>query len=146
VTRQSPGRKPRNLRILEGGETGKDAGKRPVLPVPAFERGVGAAPPAIADSPEALAEWERIVPGMERLELLKPEDRSAVVSYCLAWADYLDARRMYGEERSPRTWKIRVDADRTLHRWVRELGLSPSAESIFEKAVPDEGEDDNPFG
>jgi phage terminase small subunit len=141
-------RKPRALRLLEGGKRGEgtDSGGRPIAPTPPFRRGVGEAPASVRADPVALDEWDRIVGSMERLDLLKHEDRASVAAYCLAWADYAHAVDLYREERSPRAWKIRTDADRALHRWVRELGFSPSAESIWERQPADEPDDDNPFG
>ena len=35
---------------------------------------------------EARAEWQRVVPGLERLDLLKPEDRAMLVVFCTTWS------------------------------------------------------------
>jgi phage terminase small subunit len=70
------------LKLLNGVSPGRDSGGRLVKPTPNFERGCPE-PPADLGA-RALAEWERITPGLDRLNLLKPEDyRSAPrVSQC----------------------------------------------------------------
>jgi P27 family predicted phage terminase small subunit len=42
---------------------------------------------------EAMAEWARITPHLERLGLISQLDRAALVGYCQAWSDYVWAAR-----------------------------------------------------
>ena len=35
------------------------------------------------------------MPGLERLDLLKPEDRAMLVVFCTTWSRYVDAGRAY---------------------------------------------------
>jgi len=77
-------RKPTNLIVLEG-NPGKR--KRSPEPLPASE---------IPDPPEhldayALAEWNRLAPGLYRLGLLYDVDRAPFASYCMAYSRWRTA-------------------------------------------------------
>ena len=85
---------------------------------------------------EAAAEWNRIVPELERSGILSSIDRALLVRYCTAWADWveLDALLAQGSKivrgqkgnlvRSP-AWLMRRDAEQTLSELGRQLGLTP---------------------
>ena len=85
---------------------------------------------------EAAAEWNRIVPELERSGILSSIDRALLVRYCTAWADWveLDALLAQGSKivrgqkgnlvRSP-AWLMRRDAEQTLAELGRQLGLTP---------------------
>ena len=47
-------------------------------------------PPEWLDA-EARAGWDRIVPGLEALDILKPEDRAALTVFCEAWSRFVAA-------------------------------------------------------
>ncbi|MCC6238124.1 MAG: phage terminase small subunit P27 family [Dehalococcoidia bacterium] len=85
---------------------------------------------------EAAAEWNRIVPELERSGILSTIDRALLVRYCTAWADWveLDALLAQGSKivrgqkgnlvRSP-AWLMRRNAEQTLAELGRQLGLTP---------------------
>ena len=93
--------------------------------------------------PEAVAEWERVVPILENLGILCPQDRAALVLMCEAWADYQDAKAeclergvLIQEHRKDGMKWVRNPAigARTdaYSRWkglALEFGLTPSARS-----------------
>ncbi|WP_218062938.1 phage terminase small subunit P27 family [Arthrobacter sp. SDTb3-6] len=49
---------------------------------------------------EAKDEWQRVVPGLQALELLKPEDRAVLAAYCETWAEFRNATRAIQENGS----------------------------------------------
>lgn len=141
---------PPKLRVLEGRGNGTDSGGRPVAPPPTFRR-VAPKPPTHL-SREAKAEWNRVVPELRRLDLLKAEDRAALTAYCETWATYCEAKRQVRApasrgggivviNRSIRkdgvetTWMtknpavaVMENAGQQLIRFAREFGLTPSSE------------------
>ena len=68
-----------------------DSGGRKVKEPPPFVRTAPAAPEWLDD--EARAEWERVVPEMDRLKMLKGSSFSSLVAYCECWSRYLGASR-----------------------------------------------------
>ena len=104
----SPKPLPANLRLLQGRGHGRDSGGRVVAAVPAFKR----LPPDAPDwlPAEAAAEWERVVPELARLELVKPVDRASLTAYCLTWQRLVDAQKLVAENRIVQVEAIR-DAD-----------------------------------
>ena len=89
-------------------------------------------------SGEAAAEWNRIVPELERSGILSTIDRALLVRYCTAWADWVELDRLLAQGgkivrgqkgnlvRSP-AWLMRRDAEQTLAELGRQLGLTPIA-------------------
>lgn len=87
---------------------------------------------------EAAAEWNRVVPELERSGILSTVDRALLVRYCTAWADWVELDRLLqqggkivrGQKgnlvRSP-AWLMRKDAEQTLIELGRQLGLTPVA-------------------
>jgi P27 family predicted phage terminase small subunit len=88
----SPKPKPSHLKLIEGRGNGRDSGGRLVKPAPKFVRLPPSAPEWLPD--EAAAEWERVVPELARLELLKPVDRASLTAYCLTWQRLVDAQKL----------------------------------------------------
>jgi phage terminase small subunit len=86
---RGPKKHPATLRLLNGTGQGRDSGNQKVAPAPPFNRGAPE-PPDWLDG-EAKAEWDRVVPELERLDLLKPTDLGALVAYCENWAILVDA-------------------------------------------------------
>src|SRR6266487_2772941 len=80
---RGPALKPHALRVLEG-RTGsryhEPKGQRPQ------PRPVTPEMPEWLDG-EAKACWERVVPELERLNLLTIADREILVGYCVTWAE-----------------------------------------------------------
>lgn len=145
---------PAALKLIKGRGDGKDTAGRPVNLGPAFKR-VPPNPPSWL-SREAAAEWKRVVPGLSRLDLLKPEDRAGLAAYCEAWATFVQATRTVQEEGQvieARQGKlphpcvgIARAAGREMRSWAAHFGLTPSTEQALARGADDGEEDDNPFG
>lgn len=135
------------------GRTGDtDSGGRPIKTPPAFARKPPRPPTWL--SKEAAAEWRRIVPGLQRLDLLKEEDRATLTAYCETWATFVEATRLVRKEGLTIEAKqgrlahpavgIARNAGRELRAFANLYGLSPASEMALGKAAAgDEGE--NPF-
>ena len=144
---------PAALKLIKGRSPGKDSAGRPVNSGPAFKR-VPPEPPEWLTG-EAADEWFRVVPGLSRLDLLKPEDRAALAAYCEAWATFVAATRTVQEEGliiEARQGKlahpcvgIARSAGREMRSWAAHFGLTPSTEQALARGADDGGEDDNPF-
>ena len=144
---------PAALKLIKGRAPGKDSAGREVNPGPAFKR-VPPNPPSWLTR-EAAAEWKRVVPGLSRLDLLKPEDRAALAAYCEAWATFVSATRVIQEEGLVIEAKqgklahpcvaIARSAGREMRSWAAHFGLTPSTEQALARGADDGGEDDNPF-
>jgi P27 family predicted phage terminase small subunit len=153
----APGPKPQpaNLKILNGRSDGRDSGGRPVKIPPAFVR-LAPEPPEFL-TPEALAEWNRIVPELQRLEIVKTIDRAALASYCETWARFVSAQMdiradgMYvtgsqGQPVKSPAVAIAEAASKELRAWCAEFGFTPSAEGNLNIGAPaDGGDDGDPF-
>ena len=85
--KRGPTPKPTILKIIDG-----NPGKRPLNmnePQPTKE-----SPTCPAWMPnEAKKEWKRVVPELERMELLTLVDMAALTGYCVAWARFVDAEK-----------------------------------------------------
>lgn len=148
--------RPAGLKLIEGRGNGRDSGNRPVKQAPEFAR---AAPEAPAWLPgEARAEWDRVVPEMDRLGLLKSIDRAALTSYCMAWARLVEASGIVALEgmvlhddkqgkaqRHPALLTAEA-ASKELRAWAQEFGLTPSSEQrLGSTKGGDDGAQGNPF-
>ena len=140
------------LRLLEGRGNGRDSGGRKLAATPAFKRLPPEAPEWLPV--EARAEWERVVPELARLELVKPVDRASLTAYCLTWDRLVEAQRLatvdgllatnsQGLVRAP--WVAIIEAaSKELRAWAGEFGFTPSAENKL--AVKESGDDEaDPF-
>jgi len=144
---------PAALKLIKGRGEGKDSAGRPVNQGPAFKRVPPTAPSWLTT--EAKAEWKRVVPGLSRLELLKPEDRAALAAYCEAWATFVAATRVVQKEGLTINAKqgtlphpavgIARAAGREMRSWAGHFGLTPSTEQALARGPDDGNEDDNPF-
>ncbi|WP_224275809.1 phage terminase small subunit P27 family [Streptomyces sp. LS1784] len=144
---------PAALRLLKGRGDGKDSAGRPVNQGPAFVR-VPPNPPTWLTR-EAAAEWKRVVPGLARLGLLKPEDRAALASYCEAWSVFVEATQVLKVEGLTIEAKqgllphpavgIQRAAGRELRSWAAHFGLTPSTEQALARGADDAADEDNPF-
>ena len=153
---------PAPLQLLKGRGNGTDSGGRKVKAPPPFRR-VAPKPPTWL-SPEAAAEWKRVVPGLQRLDLLKEEDRATLSAYCETWSTYVLASRDVAvtgltslkivTSRDGSTTEqvvanpsvaIARDAGKELRAWASHYGLTPSSESGLGKVGDDGAEDSNPF-
>ena len=136
---------PPNLIRLNGRAPGKDSAGRDIGAPPGIER---AAPEAPADlSPEAAAEWERVVPFLDELEVIKPADRAITVSYCELVALVRGLQRTLTAKGMTQVAKVRQADGSTVTKVIArpevamlkslttelrhhavELGLTPAAE------------------
>ncbi|MEU5036568.1 phage terminase small subunit P27 family [Streptomyces rubiginosohelvolus] len=144
---------PAQLKLLTGRSPGRDSGGREVNPGPAFVRVPPEAPEWLTD--EARAEWDRVLPGLARLELLKPEDRAALAAYCEAWATFRQATEVVkregltiearqGKLTHPAVGIARA-AGREVRAWAAHFGLTPSSEQALSRGADDGDEENNPF-
>lgn len=146
----SPKPRPVVLKLLEGRGNGTDSGGRKVAQSPLFKRLPPEAPEWLP--PEAKAEWDRVAPELDRLELTKSIDRAALTAYCLTWDRLVTAQQMandhgllgknaQGVVRAP--WVAIIEAaSKDLRAWAGEFGLTPSAESKLSVQEAGNGEDD----
>ena len=158
-----PARQPAKLLLLNGRGEGQDSAGRPVAQAPAFKR-LAPNPPSWL-SREAKAEWRRVVPGLVRLDLVKPEDRATLAAYCEVWSRLVAATRDIAEngltvrntstrkDGSESTWftknpavAIAEQAETRLRQYANDFGLTPAAERNVSKRDDDRGEfEANPF-
>lgn len=150
----SPKPRPAGLKLVEGLRPGRDSGGRLIKSTPAFKRVPPEAPEWLPD--EALAEWQRVVPELARLDLLKPVDRAALTAYCLTWDRLVQAQRemtadgsvlstnSQGRVRHPAVAVIEA-ASKELRAWAAEFGLTPSAEGKVGRQETSDGDEENPF-
>lgn len=156
MTKPGPKPKPPKLLLLNGRSDGKDSGGRTVPAPPPFKRAAPRPPTWL--SREAKAEWRRVAPGLERLDLVKPEDRAALAAYCEIWARYVAAVKQYTAEglvlANPDTGRqhqhpavaIANAAESQLRHYAAEFGLTPSAERNVSRRDDNRDPDEaNPF-
>lgn len=154
---------PAKLLLLNGRGEGQDSAGRPVATPPAFKRSAPNPPTWL--SREAKAEWRRIVPGLTRLDLVKPEDRATLAAYCQVWSRLVSAYRDIDANGSTvRNESTRKDgtssvwwtknpavavaeqAETRLRQYANDFGLTPAGERNVSKRDDDRGEHEaNPF-
>lgn len=144
---------PASLKLISGRAPGRDSGGRKVNPGPAFKRLPPSAPEWL--SPEAAAEWARVLPELSRLDLVKESDRAALSAYCEAWAVFVEATRTVQSEGLTIEAKqgtlahpavaIARNAGREMRSWAAHFGLTPSTEQALARGGGDGGEESNPF-
>lgn len=155
--RRGPAPDPVGLKIIKGRGEGKDSAGRTIPEVPKFNRGAPE-PPAWLDD-VALEVWERVAPSLDRLDLLKPEDREVFAAYCESWSRFSDAVATYHAEglttTNPQSGRVAVHpavavaerASAQLHRFAQDFGLTPSAElNLGKKPVSDGDAEADPYG
>jgi P27 family predicted phage terminase small subunit len=150
----SPKPRPDKLKLLTGRGDGKDSGGRPVKKAPAFVR-LAPEPPDWL-SAEAAAEWQRVVPELQRLELIKPLDRAALTAYCETWSRYVNALMeikvhglfatgSQGQPIKNPAVMIAESCGKELRAWCAEFGFTPSAENNMNLQAGADGDEDDPF-
>lgn len=150
----APKPRPANLKLIEGRGNGRDSGGRLVKEPPAFVR-LPPQPPEMLTG-EARAEWERVVPELQRLQLTKPVDAAGLTAYCLAWQRMVQAQAHVDEHgllaetsqgMGVAPWvRVLESASKDLRAWCAEFGLTPAAEAKVGRPEGDSGQgDDNPF-
>lgn len=144
---------PATLRLIGGRGAGKDSGGRTVTPPPKFKRLPPVAPEWLSD--DARDEWDRVVPELSRLDVLKAEDRAALAAYCETWATFVRATRIVASEGLTIEAKqgtlphpavgIARNAGRELRTWAGQFGLTPAAENSLGIKGDDDGDETDPF-
>lgn len=144
---------PAPLQLLHGRGEGVDSGGRKVKTPPPFRR-IAPKPPTWLDR-EAAAEWRRVVPGLQRLDLLKEEDRATLAAYCSTWSTFVKATRAVQREGLTIDAKqgmlphpavgIARNAGRELRAFANLFGLSPASEMALGKVAGEGEEETNPF-
>lgn len=142
------------LKILKGRGNGVSSGGYKIPDPPAFTRGAPDPPEWL--SPNARELWDQIAPGLERLDLLKPEDLTAFCSYCEAWATYREALAEVRRDglittnpttghahRNPALQSLE-NAGTQLLRYAQQFGLTPAAEVALARPSKVD-ETDDPF-
>ena len=151
---------PRHLQILAGRGKGADGIERrndgsKIAPDRGWKRIVPDKPDDLSDV--AAEYWDRVVPEMVRVRLLKEPDLGALVMLCESYSIYHSARStritegVMGETASGTIMKhpavsAELDAMRAYLRWAREFGLTPSAEMRVKGPVAQVAPDSDPFG
>jgi P27 family predicted phage terminase small subunit len=132
---------PAALRLLTGRSPGRDSGDRIVEQPPPFKRGGVEVPVEVESDPRALEIWNDTLPELERLDIVKPEDRGAFANYCLTTAALFRAHVEWRKLGWPMTGKtsqgesvhplVRVVAELSGRqiRSAEQFGLTPAAES-----------------
>lgn len=149
----SPTAAPAALKLVKGRRPGYDSGGRKVNPTPGFRRLAPERPDWMA--PEAVEVWDKVVPELMRLQLLKENDGPALVAYCEAWAQFVEATRVIQREGLTIEAKqgtlahpavaIQRNAGREMRAWAAHFGLTPSAEQNLAAGKGSDAEE-NPFG
>ncbi|MGV0793032.1 phage terminase small subunit P27 family [Mycolicibacterium sp. XJ1819] len=154
---------PAPLLLLNGRGEGQDSAGRPVATPPPFRRSAPNPPTWL--SREAKAEWRRVAPALERLDLVKPEDRATLAAYCQVWARlvaaYRDIDKNGSTVRNESTRKdgttsvwwtknpavaVAEQAESRLLQYAGQFGLTPAAERNVSKRDDGRGEfEANPF-
>ena len=158
-----PAQKPASLLLLNGRGDGQDSAGRPVATPPPFKRSAPQSPSWL--SREAKAEWRRVAPALERLDLVKPEDRATLSAYCEVWSRWVTAIRdctknglvvrneSLRKDGTTSVWwtknpsvAVAEQAESRLLQYAGQFGLTPAAERNVSKRDDGRGEfEANPF-
>lgn len=132
--RRGPAPKPTSLRLLHGDRPARINYAEPV------PRELPAERPAWL-SADAAEEWDRIVPELEHMRVIRAVDSMVVAAYCEAVARFRQASAIVAAEgllievdgtaRKHPAALIARDASADMRLLGRELGLSPSARSML---------------
>jgi P27 family predicted phage terminase small subunit len=154
--RRGPAAEPIPLKVLKGrASNGTDSAGFPIPEPPGFTRGVPAAPHWLDD--EAREVWERVAPSLDRLDLLKPDDRENFATYCSAWSRFVAATKTHQREGmflkhkngTPFTNPAVREAEQAaaqLLRLAQQFGLTPAAEINLAKPRKAVTSDNDKFG
>lgn len=124
---------PDNLRLLRG----KAPSKAPATVAKRIPPGRPSAPPWL--DAEALAEWKRVVPDLDKLGVLAKVDRATVANYCTAVSIAMQAQAHLAADgliRAPRAdnppgkspaWQVFREAATLAAALAKELLLTPNA-------------------
>lgn len=140
MKRSGPPRSPTHLQLLRG-----NPGKRAINQHEAHPD--AAIPPCPSHlSKEAKKEWRSISTQLLDLGLLTKIDKAALAGYCVAWATWIEAQEELKKGKVFKTengypilspwWSIATQADKQMHRYLTEFGLTPAARSRIHVQPP----------
>ncbi|RUT32433.1 phage terminase small subunit P27 family [Arsenicitalea aurantiaca] len=126
--------KPTALKLIEGNPGHRPLNHREPRPQP----GIPTCPAHL--SPTAKAEWKRLARQLHGLGVLSELDRSALAAYCQAYGRWAEAERQLKTTPAllrtpagyvqPNPWLAIANKNLELmHKFMTELGLSPSSRS-----------------
>lgn len=113
-------------------------------------------------SPEAKAEWRRVVPELDRIGMLTRVDRAALATYCEVWATFVTAQRdlhengirllaveqvtedgtkVYAKAIKNPSVLVAKDAAAQVRQFCAEFGLTPSSRARIDLPEPDSEDD-----
>lgn len=108
-------------------------------------------PPTWLDR-EAMAEWRRVVPDLDRMGVLAKLDRAVLAAYCAAWSKFVRAEKILNDEelvaerragngpaKHP-AWQVWREAGTLVATLAKEIFSSPNARL---RAIRPEGEGDD---
>lgn len=142
---------PAALRLAKGVRPGRDSGDRKVKLPPAFKRIPPEPPYQLSDYAEDV--WYRVVPELNRLELLKPIDGEQLAAYCEMAATFREAMLAVRSDGFNLTREVRdadpqvfsnpavnamMKASSEMRAWAVQFGLTPSSENNLTPAKPDD--------
>ena len=128
-------RKPTRLKLIHGS---RDRHQNKLEPMP---EGIAIAPAWLRD--EALIEWQRLAPELERIGILTMADEAEFAIYCQALAEFVEAEARLQKDGKTQTTKdgferkspwcsIRDESWKRLHQAASGFGLNPSARAKVE--------------
>ena len=137
--------KPNEQKAVGSNKSGYDRNIQP----PDIEPDKPDPPKWIIDDTVALAEWQRVVPRMDKQKILAQEHRAALAMLCHNWSMYCQAKDVFNEtgfviESGQSRVKNPVisamnEAFNRWHKMCMEFGLTPSARTRIDKPPPDRG-------
>lgn len=148
---RGPVPEPDNVRFLKGNPQKRPPKTRLKLPPKA------PAPPSWMAA-EAKAEWNRIVPALDRMGVLATVDRALLATYCSAWARFVQAEAVLKKdglfsdaktrEAKHPLWQVWREAATQIRELAKELYLTPTARLRSEipegdAGGPSSGEEDD---
>lgn len=140
MKRTGPPGTPSHLRILRG-----NPGRRPINDQEAHpEAKIPPCPSHLDD--EAKKEWRSISKQLLELGLLTKIDKAALAGYCVAWSSWIEALEQLKAGKVFKTpsgypvlspwWAIATQADKQMHRYLTEFGLTPASRSRIHVQPP----------
>jgi phage terminase small subunit len=135
---------PPGLKILRNDPvTGRDTRGKRAPSIANLPRIVPDVPSYVAEDSVARAEWDRVVPILQRARLLHEASQTAVGLYCAAVSRAIYAHRLYlsGEG----SYRELADMDRAVRAWAGQLGLTPATEDVLVRCIEETPDEDDPF-
>jgi len=91
-------------------------------------------PEEVKGNPDAVAEWNRILPIMRDAGALTEAERPALIAACLEWARYLEAHRA-ADSLNAEAMQLEHNALKLCKQLWIELGMTPRSRSRIQPAL-----------